>query len=59
VIEDVIRQRREYVTFGKDEKDAAEHIKQGLFIVESEAATLDTVDSVVVSSERIGTVDEG
>lgn len=58
VIEDTVKQRREYITFGENENDATEHVKKGLFIVESEAAWLDSVESVVISSERIGIVDE-
>lgn len=59
VIEDTVIQRREYVTFGENEKDAEKHIRQGLFISESEAATVDTVTAEVKSTEKIGTVNEG
>ena len=59
VVEDVISQRREYVTFGENEKDAEGHVNNGLFMVESEAATIDTVSSKVISIEKVGTVDEG
>lgn len=59
VVEDVISQRREYVTFGENEKDAEAHVTNGLFMVESEAATIDTVSSKIISIEKVGTVDEG
>ena len=59
VVEDVISQRREYVTFGENEKDAEGHVNNGLFMVEIEAATIDTVSSKVISIEKVGTVDEG
>ncbi len=59
VIQDTIIQRREYVTFGENENDAVQHIANGLFMIESEAATVDNLDSQVISIESVGTVDEG
>jgi len=57
VVEDTIKQRREYVTFGEDDRDARAQIAAGLFITESEAATVDTLETRFVSSEMIGTVE--
>lgn len=59
VVEDTIKQRREYVTFGENKEDAIGHINNGLFMIESEPATLDTLDSKVISTEEVGTVNEG
>jgi hypothetical protein len=59
VIEDTVVQRREYITFGENERDAETHIRQGLFISESEPATVDTVATEVKSTEKIGVVHEG
>lgn len=54
VVEDVIKQRREYVALGESEAEAKESIRNGLYAIESEPATLDTLSSAFISVEKLG-----
>lgn len=54
VVEDVVVQRREYIVFGDNKEEVASHIAKGLFVSESEAATVDTRETKIISTEEIG-----
>jgi len=56
VVQDTILQSREYAVIAKNEEDAHKKIAGGFFLTESEACTMDTINSKVVSAERIDTI---
>ena len=56
VVQDTILQSREYAVIAKDAADAKTKIARGLFLTESEASTMDTLRSEVLSAERVDSI---
>ena len=54
VVHDTIVQSREYAVLAKDEADAKARIARGEHLTESEATTMDTVGTQIVSAEKVG-----
>lgn len=53
VVQDTIIQSREYAVIAKDETAARELVAKGMFLTESEATTMDTVQSTIISTEKV------
>lgn len=56
VVQDTIIQSREYAVIAKNEMAARELVAKGMFLTESEATTMDTLKSVIVSAEKVHTI---
>ena len=54
VVQDTIIQSREYAVLARDELAAREMVAQGRFLTESEATTMDTIKTEIVSAEKVG-----
>lgn len=59
VVHDQIVQSREYAVLAKDEEDAKAKVAKGEHLTESEATTMDTVGTQIVSAEKVGEVHAG
>lgn len=54
IVQDTIIQSREYAVIAKDEASARDMVAQGKFLTESEATTMDTLKTAVISTEKVG-----
>ena len=54
VVHDTIVQSREYAVLAKSVDDAEKKISKGHHLTESEATTMDTIDTKVISVEKVG-----
>lgn len=56
VVQDTIIQSREYAIIAKDATDAKNKLAEGRFLTESEATTMDTLKTMVVSAEKVDVI---
>lgn len=54
VVHDVELRSREYAVLAKDGEDAKKRISKGQFLTESESTTMDTIETKIVSAEKVG-----
>lgn len=53
VTQDTVIQSREYAVYADSETDAKQKIRNGQFIIESSATTMDTLESNIIKTEKV------
>lgn len=54
VVHDTELRSREYAVLAKNPDDAKQRIARGEFLTESESTTMDTIETKIVSVEKVG-----
>lgn len=54
VVHDVELRSREYAVLANNADDAKDRVANGQFLTESESTTMDTIESKIISAEKVG-----